>query len=188
MNIAPQGVRDLLPAALPAQDRAARDLDDDRDREELRQRYYGLLQELRVLLPGVQVLVAFLLTAPFAARFSELDSVGRAAYGVSLMAGLIAVVAFVTPTALHRMGRRTSRSDRLLWAIRIARVGLAFMAVSLLSALFVVARLIYGTPTAAAGVGVVGSLVVVAWVVLPLSVGPHHRRLELPTSSPRCMS
>jgi Family of unknown function (DUF6328) len=50
-------------------DEDTEDLDDVADREELRQRYYGLLQELRVVLPGVQVLLAFLLTAPFAQRF-----------------------------------------------------------------------------------------------------------------------
>ncbi len=50
------------------EDRPASELDDRADREELRERYYGLLQELRVILPGVQVLVAFLLTVPFASR------------------------------------------------------------------------------------------------------------------------
>ena len=55
------------------------------------------------------------------------------------------------------------------------------MAVSLLGALFVVARLIYGTPTAAAAVAVVGSLMTIAWIVLPLSIGRRNnrRRLEL---------
>jgi hypothetical protein len=52
-------------------------LDSERNRGELRDRYYGLLQELRVVLPGVQVLVAFLLTAPFATRFGQVDDAGR---------------------------------------------------------------------------------------------------------------
>ena len=51
----------------------AAELDDDRDRDELRSRYGMLLQELRVLLPGVQLLVAFLLTAPFAQGFERVD-------------------------------------------------------------------------------------------------------------------
>src|SRR6476469_6771134 len=78
----------------PAADRPAAQLDDEADRDELRERYYGLLQELRVLLPGVQILVAFLLTAPFANRFSKLDPMGRRLYGVALMTGLVAIVAF----------------------------------------------------------------------------------------------
>ncbi len=60
-------------------DRPTGELDDEQDRDELRRRYYGLLQELRVLLPGVQILVAFLLTAPFASGFAQLDEPSPAA-------------------------------------------------------------------------------------------------------------
>jgi hypothetical protein len=161
--------------------RPASELDDDRDRDELRQRYYGLLQELRILLPGIQVFVAFLLTAPFAQRFGELDELGRAAFGVSLIAGVVAVIAFVTPTAFHRFGDPQSRSERLKWAIRTTRIGIAFMALSLLSALFVVCRMIYGTRTGCIAVGIVGSLMALAWLVLPLTAGrTRHSRLQTP--------
>lgn len=152
-------------------DRSASDLDDQADREELRRRYYGLLQELRVLLPGVQVLVAFLLTAPFAARFAELDALSEAAYAVSLLAGSLAVVAFVTPTAFHRYGGRTARAERLGWGIRATRLGIGSMAVSLEAAVFVVLRLVFGTPAALASAAGLGVAMVVAWSVLPLSVG-----------------
>ena len=73
-------------------------LDDRLDRSELRDRYYGLLQELRVVLPGVQVLVAFLLTAPFSARFADLDDVGVAAYLVALVSAVLATICRVAPT------------------------------------------------------------------------------------------
>ncbi len=176
--------RNLASTSVSVHDRPARELDDDRDREELRRRYYGLLQELRILLPGVQVLVAFLLTAPFAQRFSELDSLGRGAYGVSLMAGLIAVLAFVTPTAFHRIGSRTKRSVRLQWATRLTRVGLGFMALSLLSGLLVVGRHVFGTAIAVVSVALIGLLTMVAWIALPLSVGRHHRsQFERPHQS-----
>ena len=56
-------------------EKRSRELDDVRDREELRRRFDMLLQEVRVGLPGVQVLAAFLLTAPFSQRFGELDLV-----------------------------------------------------------------------------------------------------------------
>lgn len=62
-------------------------LDDEVDRDELRDRDYGLLQELRVVLPGVQVLVAFLLTMPFAQRFVRLDAFGKSMFGVALVCG-----------------------------------------------------------------------------------------------------
>ena len=148
-------------------DRPPEELDDQRDRQELRRRYYGLLQELRVLLPGVQVLVAFLLTAPFAQRFSELDSVETKVYAVALMSGVLAVVAFVAPTAFHRVGWRRSRSKRLQWSIRMLRVGLVFMALAFEAALFVVLGLLFSRTAALIGVGVIGVLGFVAWVVLP---------------------
>ena len=58
---------------------APENLDDERDRAKLRDRYYGLLQELRVVLPSVQVLVAFLLTVPFGQRFGERSTTSTAA-------------------------------------------------------------------------------------------------------------
>jgi hypothetical protein len=92
------------------------ELDDERDRDELRRRYYGLLQELRVVLPGVQVLLAFLLTVPFARRFSELDDPGRGLFAVALVGAASSVVCFVAPTVLHRVGHRQARRERLEWA------------------------------------------------------------------------
>jgi hypothetical protein len=142
-------------------------LDDERDREELRQRYYGLLQELRVLLPGVQVLAAFLLTAPLASRFTELDQTSRVVYGVSLMSALCSVVCFVAPTAFHRMGARTSRSQRLAWAIQMTRAGLVFMAVALESALFVICRLIFNDTIAVIMVAGLGITMIAVWLVVP---------------------
>lgn len=150
-------------------DRPAEDLDDRDDRQELRRRYYGLLQELRVLLPGVQVLVAFLLTAPFAERFTELDQLETDVYAVALLSGIVAVVCFVAPTAFHRVGWRQSRSKRLQWSIRMLRVGLAFMAVALEAALFVVMGLLFDRTVAMVAVAAVGVVGALAWVVMPLA-------------------
>lgn len=152
-------------------DPSALELHDAPDREELRRRYYGLLQELRVLLPGVQVLVAFLLTVPFANRFSELDELGKAMYLASLVAGVLAVVAFVTPTAFHRFGDRRSRSQRLAWAIRMTRAGIVFMAIALESAVFVICRLVFDATVAFVVVGALVATMTAAWIVLPLAAG-----------------
>src|SRR6516225_4469185 len=76
-------------------------LDSDRDRKELRDRYYGLLQELRIVVPGVLVLVGFQLTAPFATHFGQLDDAGQAVYGAALTLGVLSVIALMTPAVLH---------------------------------------------------------------------------------------
>src|SRR6478609_1436145 len=121
----------------------AAQLDDDRDRDELRSRYGMLLQELRVLLPGVQLLVAFLLTAPFAQGFDRVDQFGRVLYGVALTFGLLSVLAFTITIALHRFGERSARSARLVLSIKATRAGIAFLGVSLLCAFSVIVRLVY---------------------------------------------
>jgi hypothetical protein len=152
---------------LAVDDRPAGELDDELDRDELRQRYYGLLQEVRVLLPGVQILVAFLLTVPFDSAFRNLDALGRDLYGISLGCGFVAVIALVTPIALHRMGPRRSRSERLVWSIRLCRVGLGFLGASLTAGLVLVTRDVFGDATAAVAGAACLVLIVGAWVVLP---------------------
>jgi hypothetical protein len=149
-------------------DRSLRELDDLADREELRRRYYGLLQELRVIIPGVQVLLAFLLTAPFADRFADLDDRGRTLYGVALLAAFTSVTSLMTPTVMHRLGDRQARRVRLQWSIRLTVVGLLALAVSLLSATWCVARHVYGPDTASEAAGAAAALVVLLWIALPL--------------------
>jgi hypothetical protein len=150
-------------------DLSERALDDEIDREELRQRYYGLLQELRVVLPGVQVLMAFLLTVPFAQRFDNLDDTERALFAVALGSSVLSVVSFLAPTAYHRFGDRRHRSHRLRMGIRQTRAGLGFLAVSLLSALAVVMRYVYGDLQATVAVGACAVVMIVMWVVVPVT-------------------
>jgi hypothetical protein len=158
------------------EDRELSQLDDLRDREELRSRYYGLLQELRVVLPGVQVLLAFLLTVPFAQRFGELDSTGRNAYGFAMVTAMLSVVCLLTPTMFHRIAERTERTARLRWGIRMEVVGLVLLAVALLTALWCVARLVFGTTTAWWLTAVVAVTLGGLWFALPLMVGRRSDR------------
>lgn len=155
-------------------DRDAAHLDDRADREELRQRYYGLLEELRTILPGVQVLVAFLLTVPFANRFDRLDPLGRSLFLVAMLSSILAVVLMLTPTVFHRVSSRQERSVRLVWAIRTLVVGLACLAVALLSALLCVSRFVFGTATGIAVTAAIGVAILGLWLVLPLT----HRALD----------
>jgi len=151
-------------------------LDDVADREELRSRYEMLLQELRVVLPGVQVLMAFLLTAPFAQRFSDLDDSGRRSYLVALLSSLGSIVCFVAPTVFHRVADRTARAARLVWGVRFATVGIFLLAVALTSATWCVTRLVFGTPEATIVTATAVAAFVIGWVLLPITAGrrsPH---------------
>ena len=152
-------------------ERDASDLDDVADREELRKRYEMLLQELRVVLPGVQVLMAFLLTAPFAQRFDDLDDLGRQTYLVALVSALGSTICLLTPTVFHRVAERTARRARLVWSVRLAVVGFILLAVALTAATWCITRLVFGTTEAMVIAVCAVVAFVVVWVVLPLSVG-----------------
>jgi Family of unknown function (DUF6328) len=143
------------------------ELDDVEDREELRSRYGLLLQEVRVSLPGVQILLAFLLTVPFSQRFGELDSWGRGAYAVALGSSMVSVVSLLTPTLLHRLGMRTARADRLRWSIRMQVLGLLSLALALLAAMWGVARFVFSDAVAWGLTVPTVILIVLCWGVLP---------------------
>jgi hypothetical protein len=143
-------------------------LDDERDRAELRTRYYALLQENRVLLPGVQILVAFFVTIPFNRRFEELDGVGQTLWAVALSLGCVAIVCLMTPIVFHRVASRRRRSVRLVWSIRTQRVGIVSLAGSLVTSVVVVTRFVGGLPMMVIVVAVLLSTMGFLWLIVPL--------------------
>ena len=144
--------------------------DGESRKERLDRELMELLQELRVVIPGVQVLLAFLLTAPFAAKFDQLDPWGRRAFAAALTSSMLSVAFLLAPTFLHRFGERTARRDRLLWSIRLMVVGLVLLGVSLITAMWGVARFVFATWTAWGLVVPVALVMVALWIALPLTV------------------
>jgi amino acid transporter len=121
-----------------------------------------LLNELRVALPGVQVLFAFLLTIPFSSRFEALTPVQDAIYFGTFVVTLLASAFLMAPSAYHRLRFRQGDKERLLAsANRFAIAGLAMLALALGGASLLVADLLYGT--AAAWIAVVATLAVLTW-------------------------
>jgi MFS family permease len=115
---------------------------------EERERYRELLEEVRTILPGVQVLFAFLLTAPFSQRFNEIDEYGRDLYSIALVGSAVAMVLFLTPAAYHRIAPRDERNKRLTIAVRLMVVGMLVLALSVLTAVVAVMRFIFGSGVA----------------------------------------
>ena len=72
-------------------------------KEELDKEWIELLNELRVVLPGVQVLFAFLLAAPFSQRFGSVTDVQKNAYFLSLLFTTISAGLLTAPTTFHRL-------------------------------------------------------------------------------------
>lgn len=134
-----------------------------------RQRYRELLEELRTIIPGVQVLFAFLLTVPFTARFADVDRLGKITFAISLMAVAAATFLFIAPTAYHRLAPNETRRSRLRFGVRTALLGLSLLALSITCALFVVVRFIFGTTLGALLAGVTAALALGLWYLYPVT-------------------
>src|SRR3954451_6864171 len=129
-----------------------------------------LLQEVRVVQTGVQVLFAFLLTAPLAARFPELTTFQRYDYFFTLLATGAAAVLLIAPTAYHRILFRCGDKEHLVQvANRLTLAALSFVAISMVGALLFVTDLMFeggvivAVTTALAALGCA-----LLWCVLPL--------------------
>jgi hypothetical protein len=135
---------------------------------EERQRYRELLEELRTILPGVQVLFAFLLIAPFSERFTELDELGRDLYGVALVGTAVATVVFLSTASYHRIAPRRERMGRLRTGIRLMVSGMLVLAVSITTAVFTVIRFIFGPRVGLAVMAGLAVIILLLWYVVPL--------------------
>jgi hypothetical protein len=128
-----------------------------------------LLQEVRVVQTGVQVLFAFLLTAPLAARFTILDQFQRYVYFFTLLSTAAAAVLLIAPTAYHRVLFRQGDKRHLVEvANRFTLAGLAFVAASGFGALLFVTDLLFSTAVVVATLVPAVLIVALAWCVLPL--------------------
>lgn len=138
------------------------------EQEEQRERYQELLQELRIILPGVQVLLAFLLAVPFAAGFDEVDDLGRNVFAVVILGVAVATTVLLAPAAYHRVAPSKDRADRLRFGVVVTVVGLGLLAVSMAAAIFVVVRYVFdSTALGLTFAGVVVASVVTLWFAVP---------------------
>ena len=128
-----------------------------------------LLQELRVALPGVQVLFAFLLTVPFAARFDQATDFQKNVYLATLLFSAVASTLFISPTSYHRLNfRRRDKEHIVEIASRLTVLGLVALALAMTGAVVLVTDFLFKSSTAwIVGLGV-GGFVLAFWFVLPL--------------------
>ena len=129
-----------------------------------------LHQELRVALPGVEVLFAFQLTLPFTERFSRITSFQEAIYLGSFLATAVASALLIAPVAFHRLRFRRYDKEKLISVSnRMLVTGLVFLAGSLSGMILVVSDMILGRRLAAAISGALLLLFAWLWFALPLS-------------------
>jgi hypothetical protein len=135
-----------------------------------------LLQELRVALPGVQVLFAFLLTVPFTQRFDDLSNFEEKLYFGVLISVALATVLLVAPTAGHRILFRRQQKEYLVTvANNLSLAGMSLLAVSMCGAILLISHFLFGPTTAIVSTVVMALAFVGFWFA-----GPVVRRTKLP--------
>ena len=139
-------------------------------KERLDRELIELLNELRVALPGVQVLFAFLLTLPFTQRFTQLTELQRDTYFGTFLCTAMSTVFLIAPTAYHRVRFRDYDKERLIkTATKMSITGTVFLALAVTGTVFLITDVLFGVTTAAlVAAGIFGALAWF-WYGLPLT-------------------
>ena len=143
--------------------------DDESHSERVNRELIELLNELRVALPGVQVLFAFLLAVPFAQGFTTTTDFQRDLFFGTLLATAISSALLIAPSAYHRINFREKDKERMLLTSNALMVGgLIFLAAAIVGAVALIADYIYGpaVPVICAIAGV--ALFTTLWFVVPI--------------------
>jgi hypothetical protein len=143
---------------------------DESSDERINRELIELLNELRVALPGVQVLFAFLLAVPFAQRFSEVTDFQRAVFLATLLFTAISAALLIAPSVYHRLHfRQKDKEELLLASNRLSIGGIGFLAIAMIGAVVLVTDVLY--PPAATVVTGLGSAALFGWfwAALPLT-------------------
>ena len=133
-----------------------------------------LLNELRVALPGAQVLFAFLLVVPFSSRF-DVDRTEKIAYMIALLATLAGAILLIAPSAYHRLRWREKNKERMLRISNgLAIGGLGAIALAMTASVFLVTDVLLPRAAAALLTVAAGIAFGLAWFALPLAM-PYDR-------------
>lgn len=140
------------------------------DRTRIDRELAELLEEVRVAIPGAEVLFAFLLGVAFTERFKELTSMQRNVYFMTLVVTAAATALLIAPTAYHRIRFREGDKERLVVsATRMAIASLVLIMLAIAGTVFLVGDLLYSSPVAGAFGALTAAWFVWFWFGLPLT-------------------
>ncbi len=142
---------------------------EEHDRARIEQEFTELLDEVRVAIPGAEVLFAFLLGVAFTERFATLDGLQQSVYFATLLLTAGSIALLIAPTAYHRVRFRQGDKARLLIAgTRMALASLALLLLAIVGTVHLVANLLYSSRFAAASSAFVATWFLWFWFGLPL--------------------
>ena len=138
-------------------------------KEALDRELQELLEEIRVVLPGVQFLGALLLTVAFTDRFEEFTDPQRRIYYTGLLSSLVAAILLLSPTAQHRLLWRQPKKELLLrTATVLAFLATPFIAVAMGCVAFLMGSVVFDSTVAAWSLAITAAPMLIAWYAWPL--------------------
>jgi Family of unknown function (DUF6328) len=147
------------------------------EKQRLNRNLDQLLQELRVVLPGVQVLFAFLLAVPFSSRFGEVDSFERDVYFVALLLSALAVALLMAPSIQHRfLFRHEQKRYLVMLGSTLTIAGMTALALAIVLSVVLVAHFLFGSVAAWIAGGISFGAFALLWYALPIERRITNRR------------
>ena len=141
----------------------------EHDPDRIQQEFTELLDEVRVAIPGAEVLFAFLLGVAFTERFAELDKTQRSVYFFTLLMTAASIALLIAPTAYHRVRFREGDKERLLVSgTRMAIFSLILLLLAIVGTVFLVGGLVYSSTLAGVFSALTAVWFVWFWFGLPL--------------------
>jgi uncharacterized protein involved in cysteine biosynthesis len=139
------------------------------EEERLDRNLQELLQELRVALPGVQVLFAFLLVVPFNQRFPEITNFQQTIYFITLLLATGATGFLIAPTVHHRVQFRQQDKERIVMtANRFTIIGMGLLAAAMTGAILLITDILYRSTTVTIVAAAVACMFIVLWYLIPV--------------------
>jgi hypothetical protein len=142
---------------------------DEDERERLNRELIELLNELRVVLPGVQVLFAFLLILPFSKGFAQVTHVQRLVYIAAVLFTTLSTILLLAPSSYHRLRFRDHQKERLIEiSSRLVIAGMAALALAINCAVYVTTSYVFEAWVGIVAVALASAGFAGFWYVLPL--------------------
>lgn len=142
---------------------------DESEGERLDRNLGELLQELRVALPGVQVLFAFLLAVPFQQNFTSINAFQKDVYFATLICTAISAILLISPSAYHRLTFRYQQKRKLVfYSNRFAIWGLVFLALAMIGAIMLITDVLFSTAATVVTCVLIFGAFAFFWFLLPL--------------------
>jgi high-affinity Fe2+/Pb2+ permease len=153
---------------------------DESEGERLDRNLSELLQELRVALPGVQVLFAFLLAVPFQQNFTKITPFQEKVYFATLLLTALSAALLISPTAYHRMTFRMQQKEHLVYlANKLSIAGLGCLALAMTGAIVLITDVLFGAAATAITGTLAFAVFLLLWYAMPLKRRLSAEELEL---------